>query len=500
MVLLDDNAGKVAVAQVARSRRPSGGRVRLARDLFSGRYRPGQSVLLREVAADFDLDEESVSEVFADFQALGMVTLSGKLSAIVHSPSPKEMQEAYEIRAALEEIGGRAAAPALKGNTAALQRELDAMRSAIRDLDLDLDSYAEHDVRFHRSILQASQNDLLLRVWDILAFDLRIRAAIEKITKALPEVVESHQPIVRALERGQGREAGLLLRNHVETFLEFLKKSESDSGFHRALRKDMESAKDVQRAFFPQQSLSIPGLSCKTFYKPAQSIGGDYYDFLPLQGDRWGVAIGDVSGKGIGAALLMASLQASLRSQALHPHSDLSMLIGDVNRLVYGSSPVHFFASLFYAEYEPATRVLKYVNAGHNPPIVVRSRNGLREMFQLKTEGTPVGALQDTAYTSATFQLEVGDVLVSYTDGITEVENRHGEQWGEKGLEDLLRTCGHLTPEQIIEGILEEVSVFADGLPQRDDMTLVVMSVLGEPAHAHHSHSLRAESGMEVSP
>src|ERR1700730_3747496 len=361
----NDPAGKVA-------------RVGLAGELSKDRCRTGESVKLSEIAAKFQLDQDSVSKIFAEFQTLGMVTLSENLSAVVHSPNPKEMQEAYEIRAALEEIGGRAAARALKGNTAALQRELDAMRSAFRHRDVD--SFVEHDVTFHRSILQASRNEVLLRVWDSLAVDLRIRGAIGKVLTDLREVVESHQPIVDALEKGRGREAGLLLRNHVETLSEYIK-SESDSGSHRALRSDLEGAKDVQQAFFPPQSLSIPCLSCETFYGPADDIGGDYYDFFPLEGGRWGIAIGDVSGKGIGAALIMASLQASLRAQASHSHLDLSTLIGDVNRLVYESSPTNFFASLFYAEYEPATRILKYVNAGHNPPIVVRPHEGQPQMF-----------------------------------------------------------------------------------------------------------------------
>lgn len=354
----------------ARKAAPDGlGRTRLARELFGGRYRPGQSVRLREVAEEYKLDNDSVLKAFAEFQALGMVTLSGNL-AIVHAPNPKEMQEAYEMRAALEEIAGRTAATSLKGNTAGLQNELEIMRAAVRDGNLD--AYTEHNVKFHRSILKASGNEVLLRVWDTLAFDLRIRAVIGKVSKDLPEVIESHQPIVDALEKGRGREAGLLMRNHVETFLEYLKKSELDAGFHGAQSKDLEGAKDVQQAFLPPRSLSIPCISCETFYQPAHSIGGDYYDLLSLPEGRWGIAIGDVSGKGIGAALLMASLQASLRAQALHPHLDLSTLIGDVNRLVHESSPTNFFASLFYAEYEPATRVLKYANAGHNAPIVVR--------------------------------------------------------------------------------------------------------------------------------
>src|SRR5271165_955967 len=374
------------------------GGARLARELFAGRYRAGQSVQLREVEAEYELDDESVLKAFVEFQTLGMATLSGNTSAIIQAPNLKEMQDAYEIRAGLEEIAGRTAATALKGNTGGLRHELDSMRVAVRDGNLD--AYAEHDVKFHRTILQSSQNDVLLRVWDTLAFDLRIRSALGRVSKDLAEVVESHQPIVDALEKGRGREAGLLLRNHVETFLEYLKKSESDSGFHRALRKDLEGAKDVQQAFFPPQTLSIPCVSCETFYQPARGIGGDYYDFLPLQGGRWGIAIGDVSGKGIGAALIMASLQASLRAQTLHPHLHLSTLIGSVNRLVYESSPTHVFASLFYSEYEPATRMLKFVNAGHNPPIVVRRRNGSCEMFCLNATGMPVGISADSQFRS----------------------------------------------------------------------------------------------------
>ena len=254
---------------------------------------------------------------------------------------------------------------------------------------------------------------------------------------------------------------------------------ESDSGFHRALRTDLEMAKDVQQAFFPPQDLSIPCLSCETFYQPTRGIGGDYYDFLPLPGGRWGIAIGDVSGKGIGAALIMASLQASLRAQASHHHSDLSSIICEVNRLIYESSPANFFASLFYAEYEPATRLLTYVNAGHNPPLVLRSRNGSREILRLKPTAMPVGALADPQFPAMTFQLEVGDLLVAYTDGITETQNRDHEMLGRRRLENLLRSCNAATTHEVIKHILDKVSAFASDQPQRDDMTLVVTRVQG---------------------
>jgi sigma-B regulation protein RsbU (phosphoserine phosphatase) len=385
------------------------------------------------------------------------------------------MKEAYEVRAALEEIAGRAAAAALKRNTVGLVSELSAMRAAAHDGNVD--ACVEHDVSFHRHILRASQNDVLIRVWDTLALDLRMRAVIGKISENLRDVVESHQPIVDALAKGRGREAGVLLRNHVETFSEYIRKSESDSGFRRAVSTDLERAKDVQQAFFPPTNLSIPCISCETFYQPAHEIGGDYYDLLSLQGGRWGIAIGDVCGKGIGAALLMASLQASLRAQTLHPHLNLSTLMEDVNRLVYESSPTNLFASLFYAEYEPATRILNYVNAGHNPPLVVRPRNGSCEMFSLQAQAMPVGISADAEFTSTAFQFEINDVLVAYTDGITEAENRRGEFWGEQRLQNLLRSCCRETPEQIIQRIQDEISTFAAGQRQRDDVTLVVLSV-----------------------
>ncbi len=234
MVLL--NKGDVKPVVAGRRYQPGLGRTRLARELFSGRFGPRQSVKLREIAVEYELDDESVLKALAEFQALGMVKLSENSSAIVRSPHPEETQEAYEIWAAIEEIAGRIAATVLKGYTVELQTELTAMRAAVARGDLD--AYAEHNVKFHRDILKASQNDVLLRVWDALAIDLRIRVAFGKLSNDLPEVVESHQPIVEALERGHGEEAGRLLRNHVETFLRYLRKFEPNAGFHRAPWRD----------------------------------------------------------------------------------------------------------------------------------------------------------------------------------------------------------------------------------------------------------------------
>ena len=450
-------------------------RIRLVRDFVDGHYQKGERLMAAMIAKKYAFDCSSALSVLADLHALGMVALSGPTCAFVLSVRPKEMYEAYAIRAALEEIGGRSAVASLKGNTTVQKRAVDNMRVAVRNHDLD--AYAEHDVIFHRSILEASQNDVLLLVWDSMIFDIRIRAAIGKVAGNLPEVVESHQPTVDALERGQGREAGLLLRNHVETFLQFLKKAEMDSVF---FHQDLEIAREVQRAFIPQEVPSIPGLSCETFYKPAHGIGGDYYDFFSMRSGTWGIAIGDVSGKGIGAALIMASLQASVRAQALQPHSDPSALINHVNRLVHESSPVQFFASLFYAEYDPAARTLTYVNAGLNPPFVVRCQDGRSRVFRLQPGGTPVGLFEDSGYNSKLFRLEDGDILVACTDGIIEAESRDGELWGAQRLEGLFLACGRRSPQQVLDRILNEVSAFTNGAPQKDDMTVLVMQMQPE--------------------
>ena len=240
---------------------------------------------------------------------------------------------------------------------------------------------------------------------------------------------------------------------------------------------ELQLASEVQKASFPQQSPAIPGLTSSSFYEPARTVGGDYYDFLPLRDGTWGIAIGDVSGKGVGAALVMASLQASLRAQTLYARSKIEALMINVNNLVYKSSPEHFFASLFYAEYQPASRILKYVNAGHVPPIVLRRGLGRSEVISLNARCIPVGIFEDSQYSFEIFQLEIGDVLVAYTDGITESENPTGDQFGRERLESILCGCNGRDPHGILKHILDELSSHSAGSSQADDMTLLVMQV-----------------------
>ena len=181
---------------------------------------------------------------------------------------------------------------------------------------------------------------------------------------------------------------------------------------------------------------------------PAHKVDGDCYDFLRLQDNAWGIAIGDVSGKDVAAALVMANLQASLRAQALYAHIDIETLIANLNHLVYEFSPPRFFASRFYGEYHPATGVMNYVNAGHDAPLVLRQNHDRRQLLPLESACVPVGALRQSRYTVKTVQFEAADILVAYTDGVTEPVNPDSRPFGQQRLERVLCDWNADDPEK----------------------------------------------------
>jgi len=241
------------------------------------------------------------------------------------------------------------------------------------------------------------------------------------------------------------------------------------------LNREIEIAREVQERLFPQKLPRIEGLDCAGGCRPALGVGGDYYDFLPLPGGRLGVVIGDVSGKGIAAALLMASLQASVRGQSLRGESDLAGLIRSVNSLIYESSTSSRYATLFYAQLDPVTRKLDYVNAGHNPPLVVRGTEAIR----LDVGGTVVGLLPHFPYQQGEVMLEPGDVLVGFTDGISEAMNAADEEWGEERLLQAIQACRQLPAKEMIPELLARADEFVNGAPQHDDMTMVIVKLGG---------------------
>jgi sigma-B regulation protein RsbU (phosphoserine phosphatase) len=239
-------------------------------------------------------------------------------------------------------------------------------------------------------------------------------------------------------------------------------------------RRELEIAREVQERLFPQEYPVVPGLELAGACRPALAIGGDYYDFVPLEGGRLGIAIGDISGKGIPAALLMATLRAFLRGQTVRGRGELARLMSDLSGLVYESSAPNRYATFFYAEYDPATRRLQYVNAGHNPPILLRCE-AEGDVMRLTTGGPVIGLLPDCDYTQDEVQLAPGDLLVAFTDGVSEAMNAAHEEWGEERLLPVLREVRNAPLPNIIERIMAGADTFVAGAAQHDDMTLVVV-------------------------
>jgi len=244
------------------------------------------------------------------------------------------------------------------------------------------------------------------------------------------------------------------------------------------LNREIEIAREVQERLFPQRLPVIAGIDYSGACRPALGVGGDYYDFLTLPNGDLGIAIGDVSGKGIAAALLMASLQASLRGQALMGHADLAQLMANVNQLVYDATPINRYATFFYGQYRRESRVFIYVNAGHNAPLVLRHTNdGAVHVIRLDTGGPVVGLFPNAPYQQGSLVMEPGDIFVGFTDGISEAMNKQDEEWGEERLIPAVARNADRSASEMIPALMEEADRFASGAPQHDDMTLVVVKM-----------------------
>jgi len=242
------------------------------------------------------------------------------------------------------------------------------------------------------------------------------------------------------------------------------------------LNRELEIAREVQQKLFPQLLPSVHGLDYCAECRPAREVGGDYYDFLELPDGKFTIAVGDVSGKGIGAALMMASLQASLRGQApIIRH--MPALMQKINKMVYESSSANRYATFFYGEYDAAVRRLTYVNAGHNPPVVLRGCGTNRQIFRWETGGPVIGLLPEVEFQAASFDFEPSDMVVLFTDGISESMNANDEEWGEERLLACAKTCEGLNARETLDRMMQEAVAFAAGAPQHDDMTLAVFRV-----------------------
>jgi phosphoserine phosphatase RsbU/P len=245
------------------------------------------------------------------------------------------------------------------------------------------------------------------------------------------------------------------------------------------LESELEIAQEVQKALFPGAFPEVPGLLVFGVCKPARSVSGDYFDFQRLEGERLALVLGDVSGKGISAALLMAAIQASLRAQYYdgRPASPLSSpvvstaeIVERLNRQLLDSTTAEKYTTFFYAIYDPRTRTLTYTNAGHLAPALFRGDRIVR----LDAGGTVVGLFRGMKYDQGKVQLEPGDVLLAFTDGLTEPENSFGEEMGEERLFAAARRALSLAPELIAQEIFREVSDWTGSPELQDDQTMLI--------------------------
>lgn len=247
------------------------------------------------------------------------------------------------------------------------------------------------------------------------------------------------------------------------------------------IHREIEVAREVQERLFPQEFPVIDGVSLAGRCRPQQGVGGDYYDSFLLDDGRMGLAIGDVSGKGISAALLMASLRASLRGMILDAPHDLATMMEKVNRLVYEASATNRYATFFFATYNMQTRELIYVNAGHNAPFLIRRNAETFQVERLEAGGPVIGLLPFAKYEEQRCVLQPGDLLLAYTDGISEAMTEGEEEWGEDRMLTAAETLPDGYAQQVLEHLFAEADRFTGNAPQFDDMTLLVLKLQEHP-------------------
>ena len=243
----------------------------------------------------------------------------------------------------------------------------------------------------------------------------------------------------------------------------------------RLLRHEIDLAREVQARLLPQAWEQVPGIECSGHCRSARMVGGDYYDLLSLADGRFALTLGDVSGKGIPAAVMMASIQTLLRSLLERESTRLDTVIQDLNRALYASSTAERYSTLFCGVISEDRRTLTYVNAGHIPPILVH-RDGTVQAVH--GAGLPVGMLPTWDYVQHTAPLQSGDLLVVVSDGIMEVSNEHGEFWDEDIVTRLvLDECAAPIAELPLK-LYDIADIWSAGAEQYDDMTVIAVRIV----------------------
>jgi len=237
------------------------------------------------------------------------------------------------------------------------------------------------------------------------------------------------------------------------------------------ITRELEQAADIQRRLLPREAPVVPGYELAGHNLPCQTVGGDYFDFFPYADGRIGLALGDVSGKGMQAAILMSTVKGGMQVLFGETPDDVAKLMSRLDRTVAANFPRNRFVTLFYGILDPASGELTYCNAGHNPPFLVRADNSIE---RLTSCGTILGIFPEMGYEVKSSRLMPGDVLTLFSDGVTEENSPSGEEFGEDRLQRLLLESGRGGAANLVEGIRKAVLAWAAGAAAADDVTVVV--------------------------
>jgi len=239
----------------------------------------------------------------------------------------------------------------------------------------------------------------------------------------------------------------------------------------KKIEEELNFATDIQTNLLPKLNPKIYGYDIAGKSIPAKEVGGDYYDFISIDEDKNAICLGDISGKGMPAAMLMANLQATLRGQAIFT-SSAGECLTRANKLLYRSTDLQKFATLFYGILDSSKDVLHFSNAGHDPPFLISVD---KATTRLTKGGTVLGFMEDYQFEEDSVILKSGDIIIIYSDGITEAMNGNDEEYGEEKLLTILKKNTLLKAEEIIEKIFESIKLHVKGVPQSDDITIVVI-------------------------
>jgi phosphoserine phosphatase RsbU/P len=303
------------------------------------------------------------------------------------------------------------------------------------------------------------------------------------IVRSIEEEVAALQEAVTRFGAGElghripvrGRDEFSMLAGSFNTMAANLERQRGELIEKERLEEDLEVARSIQRRFLPQQSPSVPGLEVAGVSVPSQEVGGDLFHYAELPGGRLVVALGDVSGKSVPAALIMSNVMSALRAETQH-EQEIEKSLGRINRLMVDQVETGRFVTLFYGIVDPQASLLHYTSAGHNPVLHV-SASG--EVSWLREGGVPLGVAESPEYPSARVPMEPGDLLVAYSDGVTEAEgpgkNRELCLFGEERLAGVVSASRSEPVEAILAGLLQALKRFSEGRPQADDLTVVIV-------------------------